>query len=69
MVICLIKTFLLSQFVYAMQALTAPRDKENTLLFRFQWKNKNTNTKASEKAMSGELKVRLSSLKKQIIVC
>ena len=50
--ICIIKTFLLSQFVYAMQALIAPADilkKLNTLLFKFLWKKKNTNTKAFEK--------------------
>ena len=49
--ICIIETFLLSQFVYVMQALIAPPDfliQVNTLLFRFLSKNKNS--KAFEKA-------------------
>ena len=50
--ICIIKTFLLSQFVYALQSLVAPEyilNKINSLIFRFLWKRKNTNKRAFEK--------------------
>lgn len=50
--LCIIKSFLVSQFVYVMQALLAPvkvLDKLNTILFRFLWKRKYSNTKAFEK--------------------
>jgi exonuclease III len=49
---CIIKTFLLSQLVYFMQAFIIP-DKVlnsiNTLLFRFLWRKKDCNKKAFEK--------------------
>jgi exonuclease III len=50
--LCIIKTFLLSQMVYVMQALVIPQDvlkKINTMLFRFLWKKKYSNTRAFEK--------------------
>lgn len=50
--ICVIKSFLISQFVYAMQAICIPEDilKEiNTLLFRFLWRKRDCNKKAFEK--------------------
>ena len=50
--ICIIKTFLLSQLVYIIQALSIPEhilNKINTIIFRFLWKKKNTNTRAFEK--------------------
>lgn len=50
--VCIIKSFLISQFVYPMQALIAPTQilhKLNTILFRFMWKKKYSNTKAFEK--------------------
>ena len=50
--LCIIKTFLISQFVYPLQALIAPTQilhKLNTILFRFLWKKKYSNTKAFEK--------------------
>ena len=50
--LCIIKSFLISQMVYPLQALNAPQhilNTVNTLLFRFLWKKKNTNTKAFEK--------------------
>ena len=50
--IIIVKTFLLSQLVYFMQAFIIP-DKYiveiNTILFRFIWKKKNNNKKAFEK--------------------
>jgi len=50
--ICIVKTFLLSQFVYVMQALVVP-DKVltelNCLLFRFLWRKKDCNRRAFEK--------------------
>ena len=50
--ICILRTFLISQVVYPMQALIAPKDilqQINTMLFRFLWKKKFSNTKAFEK--------------------
>lgn len=50
--LCIVKSFLISQFVYPMQALSAPAtilQKVNTILFRFLWKKKYTNTRAFEK--------------------
>ena len=50
--VVIIKTFLISQFVYLMQSLVLPDhvlNAINTLIFRFLWKKKNTNTKAFEK--------------------
>ena len=50
--LCIIKSFLLSQFVYVLQSLALPEHvlkKLNTFLFRFLWKKKNTNTRAFEK--------------------
>ena len=50
--ICIIKSFLISQFIYPMQALSAPRAilvQLNTMLFRFLWKKKYNNTRAYEK--------------------
>ena len=41
--ICIVKSFLLPQIIFAMQALVAPADiikKLNTLFFRFIWKEK-----------------------------
>lgn len=57
--LCIIKSLLISQLVYPMQALTAPSHfltKINTMLFRFLWKKKYSNTKAYEKV-------------KRIVVC
>lgn len=48
----IIKTFLLSQFVYAMQALILPDEilrTINTIIFRFLWKKKFNNRRAYEK--------------------
>ena len=42
--ICVVKSLLLPQIIFAMQALVAPADiikKLNTLFFRFIWKKKN----------------------------
>jgi len=50
--ICIIKTFLLSQFTYVLQSLILPPvvlNKINTILFRFLWKKKYSNTRAFEK--------------------
>ena len=50
--ICIIKTFLASQFIYIMKALVVPDNilKEiNTLLFRFLWRKRDCNKKAYEK--------------------
>ena len=50
--ICVIKTFLLSQFVYIMQSIALPEKiltEMNTLLFRFLWRKKDCNKKAFEK--------------------
>lgn len=50
--ICVIKSFLLSQFVYILQAISLP-DKVlaeiNTLLYRFIWRKRDCNRKAFEK--------------------
>ena len=43
----IVKSLLLPQIIFAMQALVAPADiikKLNTLLFRFIWKKKYSNT-------------------------
>ena len=50
--LCIIKTFLISQIIYVIQSLSLPDavlNTINTLLFRFLWKKKHTNTKAYEK--------------------
>jgi exodeoxyribonuclease III len=50
--ICIIKTYLISQVIYPLQALAAPHhflNTINTMLFRFLWKKKYSNTKAFEK--------------------
>jgi hypothetical protein len=50
--ICIVKSLLLSQYIYSMQSLDAPEDilkKINTMLFRFIWKKKYSNTRAFEK--------------------
>ena len=50
--LCVIKTFLISQFVHVMQPLMLPThvlNKLNTMLFRFLWKKKFSNTRAFEK--------------------
>ena len=50
--LCIIKTFLLSQYVYILQSLAIPETvlKEiNTILFKFLWKKKFNNTRAFEK--------------------
>jgi hypothetical protein len=50
--ICVIKSFLLSQFVYLLQAISLPEDvlKEiNTILYRFLWRKRDCNKKAFEK--------------------
>ena len=50
--ICIVKSLLLPQIIFAMQAFVAPADiikKLNTLFFRFIWKKKYSNTKAFEK--------------------
>ena len=50
--VCIVKTFLISQLVYIMQALILP-DKVltemNRILFRFLWRKKDSNRKAFEK--------------------
>ena len=50
--ICVIKSFLVSQFIFVMQAISIP-DKVlteiNTIFFRFLWRKKNCNKKAFEK--------------------
>jgi len=49
---CLIKTFMISQLVYVMQALIIPENtllEINRLLFRFLWRKKDCNRKAFEK--------------------
>ena len=51
--VCIIKAFLISQFVYIMQALVVPDPvltQVNTILFRFLWRKKDCNRKAFEKA-------------------
>ena len=62
--ICVIKSFLISQFVYILQAINIP-DKTietiNTILFRFLWRKKNCNKKAFEKV---KRKVMCSDIKK-----
>ena len=48
----IIKTFLISQLVYVMQALVIPESvltEINSILFRFLWKKRNNNRKAFEK--------------------
>ena len=50
--ICIIKSFLISQFVYLLQAINIPDkiiETINTILFRFLWRKKNCNKKAFEK--------------------
>ena len=50
--VCIIKTFLISQFVYIMQALVVPYPfltQVNRILFRFLWCKKDCNRKAFEK--------------------
>lgn len=50
--LCIIKSFLISQLVYPMQALCAPEPilfKLNTLLFKFLWQKRFSNKKAFEK--------------------
>ena len=50
--ICTVKSLLLPQIIFDMQALVAPADikKLNTLgFFRFIWKKKYSNTKAFQK--------------------
>ena len=50
--ICVIKVFLLSQFVFIMQSIYIPEkvtNEINTLLFRFLWRKKDCNKKAFEK--------------------
>ena len=50
--ICIIKSFLISQFVYVMQAFRLPEKvlKDiNTILYRFLWRKKDCNKKAYEK--------------------
>lgn len=50
--IIVIKTFLLSQFIYFMKAFVVPNDvliEVNRLLFRFLWKKRENNKKAFEK--------------------
>ena len=50
--ICIVKSLLLPQIIFAMQALVAPVDiikKLNTLFFRFIWKKKYSNTKTFER--------------------
>ena len=50
--VCIIKTFLISQFVYIMQALVVPDPfltQVNRILFRFLWCKKDYNRKALEK--------------------
>ena len=50
--ICIIKTFLISQFVYVMQAICIPEKvltQINSILYRFLWRKKNCNRKAFEK--------------------
>ena len=50
--VCIVKIFLISQFVYIMQAFIIPDDvltEVNRLLFRFLWWKKDCNRKAFEK--------------------
>ena len=50
--ICITKSLLISQIVHILQSLSMPEHvltKINTILFRFIWKKKYTNTKAFEK--------------------
>lgn len=50
--ICVIKTILLSQFIYVMQAICLPEHilrEINTILYRFLWRKKNCNLRAFEK--------------------
>ena len=50
--VCIIKTFLISQFVYIMQALVVPDPvltQVNRILFRVLWRKKDRNSKAFEK--------------------
>ena len=50
--VCIIKTFLTSQFVYIMLALVVPDPvltQVNRILFRFLWRKKDCNRKAFEK--------------------
>ena len=50
--ICVIKAFLLSQFIFVMQSISVPEKvihDMNTLLFRFLWRKRDCNRKAFEK--------------------
>ena len=49
--VCIIKTFLISQFVYIMQAQVPDPvlTQVNRILFRFLWRKKDCNRKAFEK--------------------
>ena len=50
--ICVIKVFLLSQFVFLMQSISIPEkvnNEINTLFFRFLWRKKDCNKKTFEK--------------------
>ena len=50
--VCVIKSFLVSQFIYIMKAICVPPQiltEINTLLFRFLWRKQNCNKKAFEK--------------------
>ena len=50
--VCIIKTFLISQFVHIMQALVVPYPvltQVNRILFRFLWRKRDCNHKAFEK--------------------
>ena len=50
--VCIIKTFLISQFVYLMQSLVVPDPvltQVNRILFRFLWRKQDCNRKAFEK--------------------
>lgn len=50
--VCIVKTFLISQWVYIMQALLIPENvliEMNRLLYRFLWRKRDSNRKAFEK--------------------
>ena len=50
--VCIIKTFLISQFVYIMQALVVPDPvltQVNRILFRFLWRKKDCNRRPLRK--------------------
>ena len=51
--VCIVKTFLISQFVYIMQAFIIPDDvltEVNRFLFRLLWREKDCNRKAWKKS-------------------